>query len=85
MHEHSDAVTQLQEEISSIWIDIGRVKRCGGEDRNKMLDSCRDGDGEREMEVFRQRELRLMRSWRIRLKRDLSHQLCDMFLGFCSC
>lgn len=56
MHEHSDAETQLQEEISRVWIDTGWVKRCSGEERNKMLGGCRDRDGERDVGIMSSHE-----------------------------
>lgn len=37
MHEHSDAETQLQEEISSVWIDTGLVQRCSDQAEIKRL------------------------------------------------
>lgn len=37
MHEHSDAETQLQEEISSVWNDTGLVKRCSDQAEIKRL------------------------------------------------
>lgn len=51
MHEHSDAETQLQEEISCVWIDTGWVKRCSDEEGIKMLEGCRDRDGERDVGI----------------------------------
>lgn len=37
MHEHTDAETQLQEEISSVWNDTGLVKRCSDQAEIKRL------------------------------------------------
>lgn len=51
MHEHSDAQTQQQEEISSVWNDTGLVKRCCDQAGIKRL-----REGEREGTVFRQRK-----------------------------
>lgn len=51
MHEHSDAETQPQEEISSVWIDTGWVKRCSDEEGIKRLESCRDRERERDVGI----------------------------------
>lgn len=41
MHSYSDAGTQLQEEISSVWIDTGWIERCSDDEGGiERLDGC---------------------------------------------
>lgn len=47
MHDHSDAETQLQEEISSVWNDTGLVKRCSDQAEIKRLRVRERGETER--------------------------------------
>lgn len=51
MHSHSDAEPELQEEISSVWTDTGRVARCSDEEGIERLEGCRWIKREREMRV----------------------------------